>query len=151
MRISDAMRQRYGAPEGWNFGEERVVEWRDCDMLGHANHTASLLWCETLRVHYCEAIGLGTPSYDRPSTMIAQITARYLGQISFADHVLVCCRTLRIGRTSATVQYGVWTKGKQAFEAELVLVLFDQKSGTTVAYPDEVRRLVKELEPAAEV
>src|SRR3546814_5410375 len=84
-RIDPTQRARFQVDPGWNFGLERLVEWRDVDAFRHANHTSFLLWFEAARNRYLEAMGLPRLSPDGPGPAMMTLEARYLKPLAFHE------------------------------------------------------------------
>ena len=147
-RLTPQTRAHYGVPDGWNFGIETRVQWRDVDMLAHAHHLSYLAHCEDVRSEYQAEVGLLQSGTDHPSQVIACIRAQYHGSLAFRDDVLVATRTVRLGRSSSTAGYAVWKDSKCLFSAEMDLVLYDLKLALAVPLADSVRERIRLLDPA---
>lgn len=149
-RIRDSDRVRFGIEPGWRFGTGRSVEWRDVDAFRHANHTASLLWFESIRNLYLEAAGLPRLSIDTPGPVMMSLESRYLSPLAFGDAVFVTARTRSMRRTSLVMEYAAWGEAGCHATCTAVLVLMINATGEKVAIPDRVRAAIRALDGPVE-
>jgi len=149
-RISSADRDRFRIDPGWNFGFERIVEWRDVDAFRHANHTSFLLWFEAARNRYLEAAGLPRLSPDTPGPVMMTLEARYLQPLAYFDAVFVTARVRSMRRTSFVMEYAAWSEAGCHAACTAVLVLMINATGAKVAIPDDVRAKIRTLDAPLE-
>lgn len=71
--------------------------------------------------------------------------------LTYPDEVLVRCSTTKIGRTSFTQSYEVFSTALNAVAAvgEGVIVCVDRKSGKPVEVPREMREAIERMEAGA--
>ena len=148
--ISAAERDRFRVAPGWNFGFERLVEWRDVDAFRHANHTAFLLWFESARNRYLQAAGLPRLSADTPGPVMMTLEARYLQPLAYYDTVFVTARVKSMRRTSFVMDYAAWSEAGCHATCTSVLVLMINATAEKVAIPDGVRAAIRALDAPLE-
>ena len=128
----------FGVAPGWWFGIRHRVRWSEVDGFGHANHAAYLEWFEEARNRYLETVGLPLHSVTTPGPVMARLEVQYMRSLSYADEILVTARTAALGRTSLSMQYGVWRNGLIA-ACTATCVLIVNASGERVPIPPAVR------------
>jgi acyl-CoA thioester hydrolase len=138
--IDDATRAAHGVDGDWPWALGQDVRWCDCDLFGHANHTAYLAWFEDLRSVFLEADGLPRLTMDTPGPVIAQLDIRYVAPLAYRDRVLVTGRTVEVRRTSFTMDYAVW-RDRLVARSRQVIVLMVNRTGERVALPPALRDL----------
>ena len=90
------------------------VQWGDQDAFGHVNNTVYFRWVETARVVYLEKIGLDGPGPRQPlGPILAAIRCNYRQQVTYPDTIHIGLRTVRIGRTSITLEHKLWSALKR--------------------------------------
>ena len=87
---------------------EFPVHWGECDMLGHVNHTRFLVWMETARITLFDRVGLVTQDAPEFGPILANISVNYRAPVKFPSTVVCGTRVSRIGRTSFSMEYGLW-------------------------------------------
>ena len=125
------------------------VQWGDQDALGHVNNTVYFRWFESARIAYLEHMELGDKrSPDGLGPILAAIDCNYRRQLKYPDTVLVAAEVSRIGRTSMTMRYKVWSTSQQAVAADgqSTVVVFDYGANKPHPVPDSMRRLIEQLE-----
>lgn len=152
--IGADQRRRFGIDPGWGFGHERLVEWRDVDGFRHANHAAFLLWFETERNRYLEAVGLPRHSPDVAGPVMMTLEARYLQPMAYHDPVFVTARVRSMRRTSFVMEYAAWglgdgTGGCHA-TCTALLVLMINATGEKVVIPEAMRATIRALDAPVE-
>jgi acyl-CoA thioester hydrolase len=140
---------RYGVEPGWSFGIAHRVRWSECDPFKHANHRAYFEWFEEARNRYLEAVGLAPLSANTAGPVIAETSIRYRRPLAYAEEILVSARTIRLGRTSFEMEYGVWRDGLCAL-GRAVLILIVNATGEKMPLPPELRENILARDPAAE-
>lgn len=148
--ITPEQRARFRIGPEWNFGFERLVEWRDVDGFLHANHTAFLLWFETARNRYLESVGLPRHSVDTPGPVMMSLEARYLRPFAYHDTAYVTARVRSMRRTSFVMEYAAWGEGGCHGTCKAVLVLMINATAEKVAIPNRVRAAIRALDAAQE-
>ncbi|MCS6892012.1 MAG: thioesterase family protein [Rhodovarius sp.] len=117
------------------------VRWCECDMFGHVNHTAYLLWCEDLRVAHWESLGQSfCPGGVGP--VVARLEARYLAPLAYGEEVTLTLSVPSLRRSSFVHDYAVWRGEQQVFACRAVVVCVDNATGRPIPIPPEARALL---------
>lgn len=127
------------------------VQWGDQDMFGHVNNTIYFRWFESARVEYLERIGMSAMSRREMvlGPILASVTCNFRRQVTFPDTVRIGTRVSRIGKTSMTIDHGIWsTAGQGALVADgtSTVVVFDYQSQRPTRVPDEIRQRIEAIE-----
>jgi len=131
---------------------ELPVQWSDQDAMGHVNNTVPLRWFESARLAYFEH-----EEIDRLLTeaglgpILAAISCNFRRQLHYPDRVLVGMKTVRLGRSSLTMEHAVYSRRLEAVTAEgdSTCVAIDYRDGRPRPIPDVVRAAVERLEARA--
>ncbi len=96
------------------------VRFSDTDALGHLNNGSFVVYAETARLTFFNAI------LDAPRSLIlARVAVDFVQQIHFGEEVEVLSWVERIGTASVTVMHQILANGTVAGEARAVVVHFD--------------------------
>jgi acyl-CoA thioester hydrolase len=123
--------------------------WGDEDAFGHVNNLIYLRWCETARVEYMLRTGMWVdlpPSGAGP--ILASVKCDYKAQLTYPDTVDVGTRIGAIKNSSFQMEHIVVSRnlGGVAAAVDSTLVWFDYGSGKSVTVPQEIRRVIAELQ-----
>ena len=82
--------------------------------------------------------------------ILASTKCDYKFPLVYPDEVIVGARTVKVGRTSFTQEYAVWSTAKSAVAAvgEGIIVCVDTKAGKPVPVPEEIRTAIEKAEAA---
>ena len=130
------------------------VAWGDMDAFQHVNNVTYGRWLESARIAYFRRIGFMERMRDRGvGPILARIAIDYGRPVTFPDTVRVDVTTKKIGRSSFTLGYRVWSEDQQAQVAtgEDVIVVFDYRSGSKAAVDEELRSAIAAVEQSAAV
>lgn len=125
------------------------VRWGDMDAFGHVNNAKYFTYCESARISYFEAIGLGaqttTPDHG-PSVVTA--TCNFRRQVHYPATLEVGVRATRIGRTSFPLEYGIFLEGTEDLVADgsSVVVWVDYGAGRSTPLPESLKARIRELD-----
>lgn len=123
------------------------VRWSECDMHGHVNHTAYLVWFEDLRVAHWESLGQSFQPHS-VGPVVGQLSVRYLAPLVFGDEVELVLAVPSLRRTSFVHEYTVLKNGEPVFTCTAVIVCVDNGAGTRIPIPPEARTLMIERDGA---
>ncbi len=124
---------------------EHTVQWGEMDALGHVNNANYLRWFESARIAYFEALKLGAESNWGP--ILGRATVDFRKSVKYPDVVTVFATVLKFGNTSLTMAYRAESKSLGVVaEGEAVVVLLDTQTGAKVSLPDELKRVIEQLE-----
>ena len=128
------------------------VAWGEMDAFQHVNNVAYARWLETGRIAYFGRIGfLDRMKAEGVGPILAKLTIEYRRPVTFPDTVRVDVTTTRIGRSSFTLGYRIWSEGQRAevVTAEDVIVVMDYRTSRTAAVDDALRDAIASLEASA--
>ncbi|MFV0296326.1 MAG: acyl-CoA thioesterase [Hyphomicrobiaceae bacterium] len=120
------------------------VRYNDLDPLGHVNNVGMAIFLEQAR---CELITPLLKSHGRHLDMVLASTSMdYRTELRYPGSVEVGTITTRIGSKSFDLAHGVYQDGQCAGTAELSLVFFDLDARKTIEPPQEVRKLLQDVQ-----
>ena len=91
------------------------VAWGEMDAFQHVNNVAFARWIETARVAYFGRLGLMRPrAGDGVGPILARIAIDYGRPVSYPDTVHVDATVRKIGRSSLTMGYRIWSEEQRA-------------------------------------
>lgn len=126
-----------------------VVQWGDQDAFGHVNNIVYLRWAETARIEYVTRVGIWQRSAtEKIGPILASISCNFLRAMTYPDTAHVGASVNAIGNSSFKMSHKVVSanQGVVAVELETTLVLFDYKTGKSVAVPSGIRDAIGKLE-----
>ncbi len=129
-----------------------AVAWGEMDAFQHVNNVAYARWIETGRIAYFGRIGfLERMKAEGVGPILARLTIDYRRPVTFPDTVRVDVTTTKIGRSSLTLAYRVWSEAQQAevVTAEDVIVVMDYRAARTTPVDDALRSAIGALEASA--
>lgn len=122
-----------------------AIHWGEQDANGHVNHGVPIRWLESARIHYIRDNGVMQALHDNGvSPIIAAIELRYRRQLTFPDQAIIGTRVTELGRTSMTIEQGIFS-GQQralAIEAAVKVVMFDPEAQRPRRIPSRVREIM---------
>lgn len=131
--------RKAGIPEPWNYGMADRVRFHEIDALNHVNNAVCFSWFENLRVHYLRDYDIYRYKPDDPMLVMRAVGASYNAPLFLGQDYILTARTRSFGRTSFTMDYGVFADGKHAIEGHAVIVLLEQDGKTGFPLTDEMR------------
>ena len=137
-------------PERMSFRFRLRTRWSDEDALGVLNNAVHATLLEEGRLRWCERLGLlrGGGGFG---FVLARTRIDFLAPGRGCTEVELQMATLHLGRKSFVQAYRLAEPdgGPTWTEADAVLVWWDPERRCSVPIPPEVRRAVREAEPAA--
>jgi acyl-CoA thioester hydrolase len=128
------------------------VHWGEMDAFQHVNNVAYARWIETGRIAYFGRIGfLDRMKAEGIGPILARLTIEYRRPVTFPDTVRVDVTATKIGKSSLTLAYRIWSTALQAevVTAEDVIVVMDYRASRTAPVDDALRRAIAALEGSA--
>lgn len=125
------------------------VAWGDMDAFEHVNNVVYARWVETARIEYLTRIGLmARMRTEGVGPILARLAIDYRSPVTFPDTVRVGLRTTRIGSSSFTMGFRIWSEAQQVEVAsgEQVLVIFDYRVGRTAPIDDRLQAAIAAVE-----
>lgn len=137
-----------GIEGGWTFGLPDFARYGDLDSYNHVNNKVYHAWFENLRVLYLQDLGVdfSEDSAVKPVVRSAGIVfnaAMYMGE----DYITLC-KISKLGRSSFTIEYGVWCGGSFRVTGETVMVMVNETLTQSKPVPDNLRQIMIERDGA---
>ena len=124
------------------------TRWRDLDAMGHVNHAAYLTFMETARLDFYDSLGFNSRNSGQVNGIIlASMNVQYHQQVNHPSNLEVGQRIVRVGNKSFDMITSIFIKENQfpVLSAVFTLVAFNYKLNETIAVPDIIRKMCKEL------
>jgi len=131
---------------------EIPVAWGEMDAFQHVNNVAYARWIETGRIAYFARIGfLERMRSEGVGPILAKLAIEYRRPVTFPDTVRVDVSATKIGRSSFTLGYRIWSEaqGAEVAAAEDVIVVMDYRASRTAPVDDRLRDAIAALEASA--
>ncbi|HUL60599.1 MAG TPA: thioesterase family protein [Anaeromyxobacteraceae bacterium] len=128
------------------------VAWGEMDAFQHVNNVVYARWLETARIAYFTRIGfLERMRAEGVGPIVGRIAIDFRRPVTFPDTVRVEATTKKIGRSSFTMGYRIWSEDQRAEVAtgEDVIVAFDYRAGRTFPVDGALRTAIAALEETA--
>ncbi len=126
------------------------VRWGDMDAFGHVNNAKYFTYCESARISYFQAIGLGAEHNTAPvyGPSVVTATCNFRRQVHYPANLEVGVRAVKIGRTSFTLEYGIFLEDTADLLADgsSVVVWVDYRAGKSAALPESLKQHIRELD-----
>jgi acyl-CoA thioester hydrolase len=138
------------APTDFRYTMRFCVPYHDIDMMQHVNHTAYIIWAETIRVRYLTDL-LGVGLRGKESVILAHLEFDYERPLDLGEQVVIGCRTSRLGRRSIELSYEIWreSSSERAASGLSLMVAYDYDTQKSQALPERWREAVLAYEPLA--
>jgi len=136
-----------GIPAPWSFGYLDMVRYGEIDMLQHVNNGVYLKWFENLRVRYFIERGIWTSDGNQPKVVVRNASLHFRAEVKLGQDYILTARTTKMGNTSFTMEYGVWTENGLVTTGDAVLVSIDG-NGQKYALPDTARQVFSSMDGA---
>ncbi len=131
--------------EHWTYLQTR---WRDLDAMGHINHAAYLTFMENARLEFYDSLGFNSRNSGQVNGIIlASMNVQYHQQVNHPSNLEVGQRIVRVGNKSFDMITSIFIKENEfpVLSALFTLVAFNYKLNETIAVPDIIRKMCKEL------
>lgn len=128
------------------------VAWGEMDSFQHVNNVVYARWLETARIAYFTRIGLlERMRSEGIGPIVGRIAIDFRRPVTFPDTVRVDATTKKVGRSSFTMGYRIWSTDQKAEVAtgEDVIVTVDYRSGRTTVVDDALRAAIFGVEATA--
>lgn len=116
----------------------QVVAWGDMDAFAHLNNAIYYRYIESARIAYVDALGLFSHAV---TPVIVTNSCHYRVSVEFPDTLLIGAYASRLGSSSMTMSYVLYSMAKKQVvaTADAVAVLMNKQMTGTVAIPDVLR------------
>jgi acyl-CoA thioester hydrolase len=124
------------------------IDWSEMDLFGHVNNVMYFKYIQAARVNYWEHIGM-TDEFKRSGLgpILASSSCQFLKPLHYPGTVTIESKVEFMKNTSFGLHHRLLNdKGEFAAEAKDVVVLFNFKTNEKVTIPDNVRKLVEDIE-----
>ena len=131
--------------EHWTYLQTR---WRDLDAMGHINHAAYLTFMENARLEFYDSLGFNSRNSGQVNGIIlASMNVQYHQQVNHPSNLELGQRIVRVGNKSFDMITSIFIKENEfpVLSALFTLVAFNYKLNETIAVPDIIRKMCKEL------
>jgi len=136
--------------EDFRFLHPMRVRWAEADMQGVVFNANYLLFFDVASTEYYRQVCGGNRDllksvFDR--LYVVKSTIEYLQPAHFDDELLVGVKTERIGRSSMTVNFGIFREGQHLIRGENVYVYAED--GRSMALPEDFKARIETMERAS--
>lgn len=136
--------------EDFRFLHPMRVRWAEADMQGVVFNANYLLFFDVASTEYYRQVSGGNRDllksvFDR--LYVVKSTIEYLQPAHFDDELLVGVKTERIGRSSMTVNFGIFREGQHLIRGENVYVYAED--GRSMALPEDFKARIENMERAS--
>jgi len=136
--------------EDFRFLHPVRVRWAEADMQGVVFNANYLLFFDVASTEYYRQVSGGNRDllksvFDR--LYVVKSTIEYLQPAHFDDELLVGVKTERIGRSSMTVNFGIFREGQHLIRGENVYVYAED--GRSMALPEDFKARIETMERAS--
>jgi acyl-CoA thioester hydrolase len=127
------------------FAHRLTVRFRDCDMMGHANHAVYFTYMEECRFALWRRLGGGT-GLPGAGTIVVHAECDYRAPCFVHDELEVRLTIGDIGRSSFAFQYEIVkvANGQRLADGKTVNVTYDYAAGRAIPIPDSTRALLEQ-------
>jgi acyl-CoA thioester hydrolase len=124
------------------------VRWGDMDAFGHVNNARYFTYCESARIRYFEVVGLSEHQRDKVGPSVVSASCNFRRQLRYPETLEVGARAVRLGRSSFTLEYGIFREGSEELVADgaSVVVWTDFEAESSTALPAALRARITDLD-----
>ena len=124
------------------------VAWGDMDAFGHVNNCVYFKYFESIRIAHLGAMGKANPEKVKIHPLVVSTKCDYKSAVVFPDTLIAGCRVSKLGNSSFTHQYSLYSEKQQKIvaEGEATIVAFDPEAGKSMPIPDSVRAAMEKVE-----
>jgi acyl-CoA thioester hydrolase len=120
------------------------MRFADTDALGHVNNGSFVLYAETARLEFLQALG-GTVR----AVILAHLSIDFRRQTAYGERITVDTWVERVGTTSVTLQQTISASGELAADVRSVVVSFDYATQRPAPWSAESAAALMAYTPAA--
>jgi acyl-CoA thioester hydrolase len=124
------------------------IDWSELDLFGHVNNIMFMKYVQAARVNYWEKIGLYKDFLEtKKGPMLASVNCQFRRPLFYPGEVTIRTRMEFIKNTSFGFHHELANEqGEVVAEAHDVMVAFDFNLNEKMSFPEELRKVVEELE-----
>jgi acyl-CoA thioester hydrolase len=145
------MRAMPDAPARFPLSVRIPVAWGEMDAFQHVNNMVYARWLEAARIVYFERLGLLQRVREAGvGPILARSVIDFRRPVAYPDTVRVDASVSRIGTSSFTMSFRVWSEAQDAEVAagEQVIVHFDYRASSATPLDAALRAAIAEVEGA---
>ena len=120
------------------------LRYADTDRQGHINNSIFAVLCESGRVNFLYDAEKPL-SVKGTEFVIAEITIRFIKELSWSSRVDIGTGVSRIGRSSFGLTQALFVNGDCVATADSVIVLMDEETRRSTQLPNKTRAALEEL------
>ena len=128
--------------EGWAFGFEDVVRYRDLDTYNHVNNVVYHSWFEDIRVMFFDYLDLKLQEENDAMPVMRTADISFDRQMLAGASFTVLTKPTRIGNSSFNLAYQVRVGDEVMVEGNSVIVMSDLAAGKAVPLTDKQRETI---------
>ena len=121
------------------------LRYADTDRQGHVNNAVFSTMLETGRVELLYNPGKPLAA-EGCSFVIARLVLDFRAEINWPGRVDVGTRVVRVGRSSLTLEQGIFQEGRCAATASTVIVQVNDEGGGSAPFTADTRQLLESLQ-----
>lgn len=132
--------------EQYRLWETIPVRWGDMDAFGHVNNARYFTYCESARISYFAAIRLQDfREHERQGPAVVSATCNFRRQVHHPATLEVGVRATRLGNSSFTLEYGIFSQGEEepVADGSSVVVWLDYAAGSSIRLPETLRQAIR--------
>jgi acyl-CoA thioester hydrolase len=129
--------------------ESIQVRWGDMDSMGHVNNAVYFTYCESARMSYFAAVGMGDHREGgRFGPALAAANLNFRRQVRYPEEIEVVTRVSAIGRSSFTMEYEIRRResGERVADGAGVIVWVDYDEGRSLPLPEGLKESIRRYE-----
>lgn len=126
-----------------------LVRWGDMDAFSHVNNAQYFTYCESARIAYFERLGIGLDrSAVQQAPAVVTATCNFLRQVHYPATLEVGVRTVKVGRSSFTLEYGIYLQDteERVADGSSVVVWVDYQAEKAMPLPDNLRQQIRDID-----
>lgn len=120
------MRGEIPALEDFPVRTSDKLRYADTDRQGHVNNAVFATFLETGRVELFFNSGSGSLAKEGAAFVIASLQLDFLSEINWPGTVEIGTRVVKIGRSSMTLEQGIFQDGACVARSQTVIVQMDE-------------------------
>ena len=122
------------------------LRYGDTDRQGHVNNAVFSTLLETGRVELLHPAGGASMNDEGASWVIVRIELDLVGEITWPGTIDIGTRVEKVGRSSVTMQQGLFQAGRPVARATTVIVQMDDETRASRALGEELAERFRALQ-----
>lgn len=125
------------------------IRFRDLDAMGHVHHSLPLMYWEEARARYWREVA-GRETVGAIDYVMGEFTVRFHRRIHFPGTLDAGVRTVRLGRSSFEMEYGLWDEeGRLMSSGRSTQVMYDYDAERSRPMDADTRSRIEAYEGAS--